>query len=44
LFTHLRSQGILGGTIAPGICRLVTHHDVDDPGIELALKAIAGAP
>jgi threonine aldolase len=44
LLEHLRSQGILCGTIAPGVCRLVTHHDVDDEGIERAVKAIAGAP
>jgi hypothetical protein len=40
----LRAQGVLAGTIAPGVCRLVTHHDVDDEGIERAMKAVAGAP
>ena len=41
---HLRAEGILAGTIAPGVLRLVTHHDVDDAGIERAVKAVAGAP
>jgi threonine aldolase len=41
---HLRSEGVLAGTIAPGVLRLVTHHDVDDAGIEQARKAIAAAP
>jgi threonine aldolase len=44
LLDHLRAQGVLAGTIAPGVCRLVTHHDVDDEGIERAMKAVAGAP
>ena len=38
---HLRSEGVLGGTIAPGVLRLVTHHDVDDDGVERACKALA---
>jgi threonine aldolase len=41
---HLRHEGVLGGTIAPGVLRLVTHHDVDDPGLERAVKALASAP
>jgi threonine aldolase len=44
LLDHLKSQGVLGGTIAPGVCRLVTHNDVDDAGIERAVKALAAAP
>jgi len=44
LIAHLRSEGVLVGTIAPGTCRLVTHHDVDDVGIERARKAIATSP
>jgi hypothetical protein len=35
---------VLAGTIAPGVVRLVTHHDVDDDGIEGAAKALASAP
>ena len=41
---HLAAEGVLGGTIAPGVVRLVTHHDVDDEGVERAVKALAGAP
>jgi threonine aldolase len=41
---HLRGEGILGGTIAPGVLRLVTHHDVDDDGVDRACKALSTAP
>jgi threonine aldolase len=41
---HLESEGVLAGTIAPGVLRLVTHHDVDDEGLERAVAALAGAP
>jgi threonine aldolase len=41
---HLQAEGILSGTIAPGVLRLVTHHDVDDAGLERAVKALAAAP
>jgi len=41
---YLRGEGVLAGTIAPGVLRLVTHHDVHDAGIEQARAAIAGAP
>jgi threonine aldolase len=41
---HLRAEGVVGGTIAPGVLRLVTHADVDDDGIERARKALASAP
>jgi len=44
LIAYLDGQGVLAGTIAPRIVRLVTHHDVDDAAIERAIKAIAGAP
>ena len=44
LIDHLRAEGVLCGTIAPGVVRLVTHHDVDDGGIERARRAVAGAP
>jgi threonine aldolase len=43
LLAHLREEGVLAGTIAPGAVRLVTHHDVDDDGIDRACKAIASA-
>lgn len=41
---HLRGLGVLAGTVAPGVVRLVTHHDVDDAGVERALAALASAP
>jgi threonine aldolase len=41
---HLAAEGVLAGTIAPGVVRLVTHHDVDDEGVDRAVKALAGAP
>jgi len=44
LLDHLRSEGIAAGTIAPGVVRLVTHHDVDDDGVERACAALAKAP
>jgi threonine aldolase len=44
LLGHLRNEGVLAGTIAPRIVRLVTHHDVDDAGLARAVEALAGAP
>ena len=44
LCDHLRGEGVLAGTIAPGVMRLVTHNDVDDDGVERAMKALAAAP
>jgi threonine aldolase len=44
LLSHLQGEGILAGTIAPQTVRLVTHHDIDDAGLERALAALAGAP
>jgi threonine aldolase len=44
LLEHLQSHGVLADMLAPGVVRLVTHHDVDDDGIERALLAIAKAP
>ena len=44
LLDHLAAEGVLAGTIAPGVVRLVTHHDVDDAGVERAAKALASAP
>jgi len=41
---HLAAAGILAGTIAPEVMRLVTHRDVDDQGISRAVKALADAP
>ena len=44
LLDHLRGEGVLAGTIAPGVVRLVTHHDVDDDGVARACKALASSP
>ncbi|MGI8685424.1 MAG: threonine aldolase family protein [Acidimicrobiales bacterium] len=44
LVDHLSAAGVLAGTIAPGVVRLVTHHDVDDAGIDRAVAALATAP
>ena len=44
LLAHLAGEGVLAGTIAPGVVRLVTHHDVDDAGVDRAVKALAAAP
>ena len=44
LVDHLRAEGVLAGTIAPGVVRLVTHCDVDDDGVDRARKAIAASP
>ncbi len=44
LLAHLDAHGVLVGTIAPGVVRLVTHHDVDDAGVETTAKALADAP
>lgn len=41
---HLRAEGVLAGTIAPGVLRVVTHVDVDDDGVERAAKAMASCP
>ncbi len=44
LLAHLEDRGVLAHAIAPGVVRFVTHHDVDDGGIERALAALADAP
>jgi threonine aldolase len=44
LLAHLRSRGVLAGTIAPHTVRLVTHHDVYDDGLARALGALTSAP
>ncbi|HAM02231.1 MAG TPA: hypothetical protein DCQ30_08405, partial [Acidimicrobiaceae bacterium] len=44
LLAHLRREGVLAGTIAPGVVRIVTHHDVDDRAVERAAKALSAAP
>jgi threonine aldolase len=41
---HLRQHGVLAGTIAPGLLRLVTHREVDDAGVDQAKEALMTAP
>src|SRR5580692_11996850 len=44
LLAHLEDRGVLAHAVAPGVVRFVTHHDVDDAGIERALAALVDAP
>jgi threonine aldolase len=44
LLAHLEDRGVLAHAVAPGVVRFVTHHDVEDGGIERALAALADAP
>jgi threonine aldolase len=44
LLAHLADEGVLAGSIAPGVVRLMTHLDVDDDGVDRARKALASAP
>jgi threonine aldolase len=41
---HLDAEGIKAGTIAPHTVRMVTHHDVDEDGIDRTCRALATAP
>lgn len=41
---HLAARGVRAGTVAPRTLRLVTHHDVDDAGVDRACAAIATCP
>jgi threonine aldolase len=40
LIDHLHTNGVLAGTIAPGVVRLMTHLDVDDAAVAHAIEAI----
>jgi threonine aldolase len=44
LLVHLGDRGVLAGTIAPDTMRFVTHHDINDAGLERAIGALADAP
>ncbi|MGH9119574.1 MAG: threonine aldolase family protein [Acidimicrobiales bacterium] len=44
LLAHLADDGVLAGSIAPGVVRLMTHLDVDDDDVDRARKALASAP
>jgi threonine aldolase len=41
---HLAANGVLAGTIAPGVVRLMTHLDVDDADLTHAVAAVRSAP
>jgi threonine aldolase len=40
LVEHLHADGVLAGTIAPGVVRLMTHLDVDDAALAHAIEAL----
>jgi threonine aldolase len=44
LLAHLQESGVRALTVGPGRVRMVTHADVDEPGIDLACAAIGKAP
>jgi threonine aldolase len=39
---RLRAEGVLAGTLDAGTVRFVTHHDVDDDGLDRARSALDG--
>jgi threonine aldolase len=41
---HLAQEGVLVTTVGPGDVRMCLHLDVDDEGVERAMKALAAAP
>jgi threonine aldolase len=43
MLAHLGEHGILGGTIEPGVVRLMTHVDVDDDDVVRVERALADA-
>jgi threonine aldolase len=42
IIDSLKGDGILAGLMGPGRIRFVTHIDIDDAGLERAIKAIGG--
>ncbi len=44
LLAYLAGRGVLGGTIGPGVMRLMTHLDVTDDDLDRAIAALADAP
>lgn len=46
VLASLEASGVLAGTVAPGVIRLVTHYGIDDAGLERAIAALerAAAP
>lgn len=43
LIAQLAADGVLAGTIGPGVVRFVTHLDIDDHGIDRACRSVAKA-
>src|SRR5438270_105394 len=41
---HLDGARLFNAEVATGVLRLMTHHDVDDDGLERACKAVAASP
>jgi threonine aldolase len=44
LIDHLALDGILAGTIAPGVVRFVTHRGVDDEDVAMVVESLRRAP
>jgi threonine aldolase len=44
LLTYLDDEGVLAVTLGPGVVRMVTHLDVSDEDVEVAVSAIRKAP
>jgi len=44
LLAHFEAHGVKAGTIAPRVMRFVTHCDIDDDDVDIAIAAIRSAP
>ena len=44
LLAFLGGRGVGAVTLGPGLVRLVTHADVDDAAVDIAIAAIGDAP
>jgi threonine aldolase len=44
LLAYLEREGVLAHAISPDTVRFVTHHDLDDEGVDRARAALAAAP
>lgn len=44
LLAHLAADGIVAGTLAPGVVRFVTHAQIDDAAVERVIDSIQCAP
>jgi len=41
---HLDADGIAAGTIAPGVVRFVTHHEIGDADVDRVIESLQSAP